>query len=266
MSGSTPKPIPTLVDYKSAEERLLRVRDEAAAGVKAAQERGDVDTGNEWISKLQKEFDAFKAFREGLPREVRLSIHADRILESFSVDEDNFVNLVIPADVSDKDAMHALNGRFRDMFPDKYRAAICESYIDPILDSGGEGGRRARGPRVIKLIGVVPGTASMTRDEQQKVLKQKGLTFSHPIEQSLAAAAYACRCNGEDLFNYLTVRGSSSPRFLLGTNQDYGVFCLWYSDPRSDILASGCPLSLRRQGTSRKNNNVYARSGVSRSQ
>jgi len=266
MNGPIHKSLPTLADYKAAEARLADVRTVAVAGFEAAQERGDVGAGDEWATRLKHEFDKFKAFREGLPRDVLLSIHADRILETFSVDKDNFINLVIPADVSDEDAMHALTGRFRDMFPDKYRAAICESYIDPILDSGGEGGRRARGPRVIKLIGVVPGTASMTRDEQKKVLKQKGLTFSHPIEQSLAAAAYACRCNGEDLFNYLTVRGSSSPRFLLGTNQDYGVFCLWYSDPRSDILASGCPLSLRRQGTSRKNNNVYARSGVSRSQ
>ena len=239
MSGSTPKPIPTLVDYKSAEERLLRVRDEAAAGVKAAHERGDVDTGNEWISKLQKEFDAFKAFREGLPREVRLSIHADRILESFSVDKDNFVNLVIPADVSDEDAMHALNGRFRDMFPERARAAIYELDIEKILESGDGSGSRSHSPRILRVIGVVPGTTDMTRDQQAEVLQQKGLTFAHPIDQALAAAAYECQCDGDRLIN-LVVRGSVS-RFALSARQGGGIRVDSYEDDgvNAYVAASG---------------------------
>jgi hypothetical protein len=141
----------------------------------------------------QNEFDNFKAFREGLPRDVLLSIHADRILESFSVDKDGFVNLVIPADVSDEDAMHALNARFRKMFPKKDRAAIYEPDIERILDAGSGSGRSERTRRIIRLIGVVRGTEGRIRDQQAKVLQQKGLTFPHPIEQALAAAAYACQ-------------------------------------------------------------------------
>jgi len=149
MNGPTQKTPPTLADYKAAEARLREARDEAAVRVAESQERGDVAAGNEWATRLKDEFDKFKAFREGLPREVLLSIHAERILESFSIDKDNCVNLTIPADVSDEDAMHALNGRLREMFPEKERAAIYEPAIEQILDAGNGSGRRARGPELL---------------------------------------------------------------------------------------------------------------------
>ena len=242
MTGPIQKPAPTLADYKAAEARLREVRDEAAAGMKASQDKGDVAAGDAWTSRLKDEFDKFKAFREGLPRDVLLSIHAERILESFSVDKENFVNLVIPADVSDEDAMHALNARFREMFPDRGRAAIDEEDIEQILDAGAGSGRRARCPRVIKLIAVVPGTTSMNRDKQREALEQKGLTFPHPIEQALAAAAYACKRSGGDLFNDLWVRGSV-PGFALNTFQNDGVHVLRFNDDYADdhVAASGSP-------------------------
>jgi hypothetical protein len=120
-----------------------------------------------------------------------LSINADRILESFSIDTENFVTLVIPPGISDEDAMHALNKRCRELFPEKNRDVISEDYLEDILNAGDGSGRRARGPRVIRLIGVVPGTAGMTRDEQAEALQRKGFTFPHPIEQTPAAAAFA---------------------------------------------------------------------------
>jgi hypothetical protein len=197
-----------LEHYRAAAEHLRQVRDEAVAGVKDAQDRGDLPVGKEWVSKLQKEFDAFKAFREGLPRDVLLSIHADRILESFSVDKDNFVNLVIPADVSDEEAMHALNARYRELFPGKGEAAISERDMQQILDAGGGSSLRGHAPRILRLIGVVPGTTRKTHDQQAEALKQKGLMLPHPIDQALASAACACKRRGAGLFNHLLVRGS----------------------------------------------------------
>ena len=240
MTAPTQKPAPTVADYKAAEERLRQVRDEAAAGVRDAQVRGDLAVGTEWASRLKKEFDDFRAFREGIPPAIRLSINADRILESFSVDKDNFVHLVIPSDISDEDAMHALNARFRGLFPDKERDAIYTSHMARILDAGGESGRSARSTRTISLIGVVPGTKSKTRDQQAEVLKQKGLTFAHPIEQALAAAAYACRCKGEDLLKS-PARGSV-PKVTLGTSS-FGVCVNGYFDeiPYQYVTASGSP-------------------------
>ena len=239
MTAPTKKTAPTIADYKAAEERLIKVRDEAAAGFKAAQDTGDVAAEDKWAKRLKKEFEEFKVFREGLPRDVLLSIHADRILESFSIDNENCVNLIIPTDVSDEDAMHALNARFREMFPDKERAAIYESDIDKILDAGSGSGRISRAPRIIRLIGVVPGTTDKTHDQQAEALQQKGLTFPHPVDQALAAAAYACRRNGEDLFNGGRVRGSV-PRFVLGNVLSLSVWHVDVGDTR-DVAASGSP-------------------------
>ena len=209
-------------------------------------------------SASKKEFDNFKAFRERLPRDVLLSIHADRILESFAIEEERgwkakigslfdraplrAVSLVIPTDVSDEDAMHALNARFREMFPDKKRAAIYEPHIEEILDAGNGGGRRSGGPRIIRLIGVVPDTTNITHDQQAEVLQQNGLTFPHPIEQALAAAAYACKRSGEDLFKDLSVRGSV-PGFALSTYQNFGVDVYRYvgAFDIGNVAASGSP-------------------------
>jgi hypothetical protein len=82
----------------------------------------------------------------------------------------------------------------------------------------------------------------MTLDQQAKVLQQKGLKFPHPIEQALAAAAFACKNNGGDLFNNLVVRGSV-PGFALCSDPDLGVFVSRYVDVNADddVAASGSP-------------------------
>ena len=275
MTAPTQKPAPTVADYKAAEERLRQVRNEAAAGVKDAQERGDVAKGSEWILKAQKEFDAFKAFREGVPRDVLLSIHADRILDGFSIETEHgwkakigslfgraptrTVSLVIPPAISDEDAVHALNARFREMFPAKGRAAIYEPDIEKILDAGYGCGRLSHAPRIIRLIGVVPGTTRKTRDQQAEALQEKGLKFPHPIEQALAAAAYACARNGKDLFKNALVRGSVPP-VALYTYPFKGVCVQWFDDDVVErvLAASGSPSSLsapsglRRDGSESK--------------
>jgi parvulin-like peptidyl-prolyl isomerase len=194
------------------------------------------------IAQQREAFEAFKTFRAGIPADVLLSINTDRILESFSIDTENFVNLVIPPGISDEEAMRALNARFRELFPDAERAAIYEDDLDAILNAGDGSGRRAREPRVIKLIAVVPGTTNMTRDQQAKVLQQKGLKFPHAIEQALAAAAFACKNNGGDLFNDLAVRGSV-PGFALYTHQDDGVDVYRYGGGGGYgfVAASGSP-------------------------
>jgi hypothetical protein len=74
------------------------------------------------------------------------------------------------------------------------------------------------------------------------VLLEKGLVFSHPIDQALAAAAFACRQGGEDLFKVKDVRGSV-PGFALRTVQGFAVFVGRYSvDLVSNrVAASGSP-------------------------
>jgi hypothetical protein len=243
MNAAIQKPAATLADYKAAEERLRQTQAEASAAFNKAQEAGDLAQGSKLIAQQREALDAFKAFRAGIPADVLLSINADRILESFSIDKEKFVSLVIPSYISDEDAMHALNMRFRELFPEEHRAAIYEAHLDRILNAGDGSGRRAREPRVIKLIAVVPSTTKMTRDQQAVALQRKGLMFAHPIEQALAAAAFACKNNGGDLFEGLYARGSV-PGFALYTDQDIGVDVHRYdgdSGGFSNVAASGSP-------------------------
>jgi hypothetical protein len=258
MNAPIQKPVVTLADYKAAEERLRQTQAEASVAFNKAQEAGDLAKGSKLIAQQREALDAFKAFRAGIPADVLLSISADRILESFSIDIETgwmakigallgreparTVSVVIPQDISDEDAMHALNKRYRELFPEKNRGAIFEHQLEDILNAGDGSGRRAREPRVIKLIAVVPGTTNMTRDQQAKVLQQKGLKFPHPIEQALAAAAFACKNNGEDLFNDLIGRGSV-PGFALSAHLNGGVNVFRYYDACdfSNVAASGSP-------------------------
>jgi hypothetical protein len=70
----------------------------------------------------------------------------------------------------------------------------------------------------------------------------KGLVFSHPIDQALAAAAFACKRGGKDLFENKWVRGSV-PGFALLTGQDCGVFVHRFDggDALYHVAASGSP-------------------------
>jgi hypothetical protein len=242
MSGPEQIKLPTFADYKAAEGRLVEAREAIEPKFKAASDGGNLVEGKRLFAELKREFEAFTAFRDGIPAAVRLSINAERILESFCVDDKGFVNLVIPSDISDKDAMHALNSKFRELFPEKNRAAIWESDIEEILSCGSGSSTTRSGRREIKLIGVVDGTADKDREEQRKVLTKKGLVFSHPIDQALAAAAYACKQEGEDLFENKNVRGSV-PGFALNTIRLIGVVVRRYrvGYDFNDVAASGSP-------------------------
>jgi hypothetical protein len=87
---------------------------------------------------------------------------------------------------------------------------------------------------------MVDGTVGKNREDQGKVLTEKGLVFSHPIDQALAAAAFACMRGGKDLFGDKIVRGSV-PGFVLCTIQIGGVRVLRYVDSACDVPASGSP-------------------------
>jgi hypothetical protein len=241
MSGPEHKSHPTASEYSAAVARLAQARDTIELKFKAASDGGNLVEGKRLFAELQKEFAMFTAFRDGIPAAVRLSINAERILESFCVDDKGFVNLVIPPDISDQDAMHALNSKFRELFPDKKRAAIWESEIERILSCGDGYSTTRSGRREIKVIGVVDGTEGKNREDQGKVLLEKGLVFSHPIDQALAAAAFACKQGGKDLFENKWVRGSV-PGFALFTYQRDGVFVCGYSvDSDFHVAASGSP-------------------------
>jgi hypothetical protein len=258
MSGPSHKSHPTASEYSAAVARLAAARDTIEPQFKAASDGGNLVEGKRLFAELQKEFAMFTAFRDGIPAAARLSINAERILESFCVAVDTglkarvlslfgvkpmeTVSLTIPADISDLDAMHALNSKFRELFPAKKRAAICEDDIKRILSCGGGNSTTRSGRREIKVISMVDGTVGKNREDQGKVLTQKGLVFSHPIDQALAAAAFACKRGGKDLFEDKTVR-SSVPGFAVRTFQSSGVVVGRSDDDINNdvVAASGSP-------------------------
>jgi hypothetical protein len=250
--------MPTASEYSAAVARLAQARDTIEPQFKAASDSGDLVEGQRLSAELKREFEAFTAFRDGIPAAVRLSINAERILESFAVAVDSglkarvlslfgvkpmeTVSLTIPADISDRDAMHALNSKFRELFPEENRAAIWERHIEQILTYGGAASTKRSARREIKVIGVVDGTVRKNRESQEAVLTQKGLVFSHPIDQALAAAAFACKQEGKYLFGNKNVRGSV-PGVALRTFQDDGVYVLWDNEDQRNpyVAASGSP-------------------------
>ena len=74
---------------------------------------------------------------------------------------------------------------------------------------------------------------------KETLYKKNGLTFPHPIEQALAAAAYKCRYN-QDLFNDSFVRGSV-PGFALLDDRRTGLDAVGLDDDCDgrDVVASG---------------------------
>lgn len=246
MSAPIQTPRRILAEYKAAEARLAEVREVAVKGFEAAQERRDVEAADQFKEAFQKELRVFRSFRGTLSPDARASFNIDRILDSFSIDQDAFVNVVIPADVGDEEAMRALNERHMELFPRRSGAAIGSPEIGQILDAGGGCGRRRYGPRIIRLLGVVPNTVNMTRDQQAEALRERGLTFPHPIEQALAAAVFACMRDGADLFERLYVR-SSIPAFSLFTNKFNGVIVSKSHgfDNHELYAASGTPVSAK---------------------
>lgn len=222
MTNLTSRQTSFVAQYDAATARLGELRAVALEGFKKAQDLGDIAEGDKWTSTLRHGLEDFKCFLNGLPRVIRHSIEAERILESFVVDRDNVVNLVIPAEMNDEAAMRALNVRFRFLFPELNRDAIWAKHIPPISSLDHMGARGVGEPRIIKLIGLVPGTNSRLPEEQSEVLTSKGLIRSHPIEQALAAAAYACMRSGTDLFKGAYVRGSV-PGIGLHTSSYRGI-------------------------------------------
>lgn len=212
-----------IAEYKAAEARLSALREAAREGFKEAQAQGDIIAGERWRSELQRGLDDFKVLRERLPIEVQLWIKAERILESFTVSAKEIVSLVVPGDTTDREAIEALNARFRDVNPDRSGDLIEESVRHLLLGWVGEHERRKGVARSIAILPVVPGTVNMSRDQQRDVLLERGMVFAHPIEQALAAAAYACKRDGEDIFGGCCARGSV-PRYAVSMTLGSGVF------------------------------------------
>jgi hypothetical protein len=181
---------------------------------------------------------------------------AEMALESYEYDPLTGVSTFVrPRGVSDVKLMTALNKYFRKQYPNYNRDAIYDNDIDwydklptDFPDHCHQGRDYSpdipKSSRTITITSLVSGTTGKNRDDQEKILKAVGLSFSDPRDIALAAALHACKYNGEDLFKDKWVRGSV-PGFALGTDGGDGVVVGWYDDDFvfGNVGASGSPLS-----------------------
>lgn len=168
---------------------------------------------------------------------------ADEMVISYRFDRSTGTSsFIIPADVTDLEAMKALNRYFRYHLPECNRDAIYAkdlAYFEDNLPP-----RDASEAREVTIIAVVPGTSSEVRGAQAEVLANQGLVFSDIRDQALAAAIHACTFGREDLFQSKVVR-SSAVGVALRTIPTFGIR-VFGSDGESaylNVVASGSPAS-----------------------
>ena len=170
------------------------------------------------------------------------------MVESYTFDKKTGVStFTVPADVTDVEAMKALNEYFWKHHPsfkrDAVNAEVLEWFEKLPQDFPAHCQERDYSQaRQITITGVVEDTKGENRTTQESVLTTRSLVFSDPRDQAIAAALHACKHAGEDLFKDLWVRGSV-PGFALRTNPVYGVFVPWCRGVSdfSLVAASGSP-------------------------
>jgi hypothetical protein len=152
-----------------------------------------------------------------------------------------------PAGVTDVELMRALNKYFRRTLPKFNRDAVFEEDLNwyenlPYKSAEYCEQRDYSQASKITITAVVNGTQVKDRITQEAILQPKGLVFSDPRDQAIAAALHACTHDGEDLFKELFVRGSV-PGFALTTSQNFGVVFLgkYIDDIDGSVAASGSP-------------------------
>lgn len=158
----------------------------------------------------------------GTPLEV-----GEAMLRSYSFDRKTGVSsFVIPAGVSDIEALHAARAllratfpcvtRYTDIFNDlSWYEALPTKFplICPVRESAAA--------RTVTIVSNVAGTRSRDRDRQATELNRAGLELSDPRDQALAAAIHLCKHDGLDLFEGIIVRGSiPGVAFPLGEIRD----------------------------------------------
>lgn len=134
------------------------------------------------------------------PIEHQLTEKGKRIIQSLIVGEDGSISLVIPAGISDIDAMKALNSYYlSEVFPN-FETPFWEDST-PIdvknydyYESSDEVKKRSLAEdRICQLQFDVPETLGKEYAEQLTILSQKGMRFASQAEIALIIAACACR-------------------------------------------------------------------------
>ena len=165
---------------------------------------------------------------------------AAEILASWHPDPEGLVTLTVPAGVGDLDALQFLNQAFRSRYSEMGRDAVSSGDFDWYFRTASVAQRDLSRPRVVRVLPIVPGSRGLPREQQVDLLRSAGLRFAEPIEQALAAAAFACKSDGRDVFQDFWARGSM-PGHALTVSRITGTrVCTSYDDgPYSNVAACG---------------------------
>lgn len=165
---------------------------------------------------------------------------AEELMDSYVFEEKIGIStFTIPAGVTDTKAMECMNEYAKLRLWPVGRTAIAPVLMDLCKDLEP---RSSAHSRTVTIIARVPGTGDKDRGAQGEVLAQNGLWFADNRDQALAAALYACKHDGEDLFKEDYARGSV-PHCAVDWGAD-GVGIAQIADDEADgmIYASGSPL------------------------
>ncbi len=177
---------------------------------------------------------------------------AEMALQSYEYDPNTGVSkFVMPRGVTDVQLMRALNVYFRKHLGFKRDAIFdddvawfeeCPEKYPEYCKIRENSGPSSKLSRTITITALVSGTTNKSRDDQEKVLKAAGLSFSDPRDIALAVALHACKNNGEDLLKGNWVR-SSVPGVALFPSLFSGVVVKGFNDVNdfNGVAASGSP-------------------------
>lgn len=170
---------------------------------------------------------------------------ARNIVRSFS-HEGGESRLVVPAGVSDGTALRALNEYFKKHAQSPRRSvAINADDIEFYEKHWSVSGRDFNTERRVSVEVVAEGTVDQNKFAAEYELSQRHLKPAPTIEQVLAAASYACKEQGADLFSKRYIRGADD-RFVLYTDSSRGISLFWCNDDyhyvTNKMATSGVPV------------------------
>lgn len=245
--------------YEAEAAKLRQASEAAEQAIEPLAQRGDL-AGMEGVSEqLEGELQSFEHFSSLIPRNQRLVVFAEWMLESLTLDESGALRMQVPKGVGDRDALMALNAFMDEYYPRADRPAVAPKDFAKFLKISPPTGEVERRDlerpdgqaRHITIIISVPETHGKSREEQQRVLTAAGLEFAQPIEQALALGALACLKNQEDPDELFRggARGAE-PGLVVSISSILGAYC--YQRPDSaypgNLFASGVPLRSKRFG------------------
>jgi hypothetical protein len=195
---------PTQKEYYDAVARLETAREVAIDERKAAEVSGDVRAGERSLEKLRLAVAEFRGMRS------KLSATDLFVIEyGVTVVGPSRVSLVIPADVAPSDLLVRSQEVSQEAFGrPAFRDDILTVWSSSRLATSSEAYSRR-----LDIDGCVDGTQGKSINQQDAILRKRGLELPNLLELGLAHVSYLF-ATGEDLFQGKKVRADSLALFV----------------------------------------------------